>query len=99
MQPINYRSQPVLFRNNSAIKLEMKAQEIRDLSEKERQEKVSDLSQEIFNLRFQLATGKIENPSRLKSLRRDIARIKTIQREVEGDAPKNPVEEKKEEKK
>ena len=73
----------------------MKAQEIRDLSEKERQEKVSDLSQEIFNLRFQLATGKIENPSRLKSLRRDIARIKTIQREVGGGAPKKAVEEKK----
>ena len=77
----------------------MKAQEIRDLSEKERQEKATDLGQEIFNLRFQLATGKIENPSRLKSLRRDIARIKTIQREVEGGAPKKAVEEKKEEKK
>tara|TARA_Y100001934_G_scaffold232433_1_gene281216 strand:+ start:228 stop:461 length:234 start_codon:yes stop_codon:yes gene_type:complete len=77
----------------------MKAQEIRDLAEKERQEKVSDLSQEIFNLRFQLATGKIENPSRLKSLRRDIARIKTIQREVGEDASKKAVEEKKEEKK
>ena len=77
----------------------MKAQEIRDLAEKERQEKVSDLSQEIFNLRFQLATGKIENPSRLKSLRRDIARIKTIQREFGGGAPKKAVEEKKEEKK
>ena len=76
----------------------MKAQEIRDLAEKERQEKVSDLSQEIFNLRFQLATGKIENPSRLKSLRRDIARIKTIQREVEAGAPKKAVEEKKKEK-
>mgnify|MGYP001248879941 CR=1 FL=1 len=73
----------------------MKAQEIRDLAEKERQEKMSDLSQEIFNLRFQLATGKIENPSRLKSLRRDIARIKTIQREVEEGAPKKAVEEKK----
>ena len=99
MQPTNCRSQPVLFRNNSAIKLEMKAQEIRDLAEKERQEKVSDLSQEIFNLRFQLATGKIENPSRLKSLRRDIARIKTIQREVGGSEPKKAVEEKKEERK
>ena len=66
----------------------MKAQEIRDLSEKERQEKVADLGQEIFNLRFQLATGKIENPSRLKSLRRDIARIKTIQGEVKVVSPK-----------
>ncbi|MZH04846.1 MAG: 50S ribosomal protein L29 [Nitrospinae bacterium] len=76
----------------------MKAQEIRDLTEKERQEKVTDLNQEIFNLKFQLATGKIENPSRLKSLRRDIARIKTIQREAGEGAPR-PVEEKKEEKK
>ena len=77
--------------------MQMKAQEIKDLTEKERQEKVADLSEEIFNLRFQLATGKIENPSRLKSLRRDIARIKTIQRKKEG-TPK-PVEEKKEENK
>tara|TARA_B100000686_G_scaffold196075_1_gene202965 strand:+ start:2382 stop:2615 length:234 start_codon:yes stop_codon:yes gene_type:complete len=77
----------------------MKAQEIRDLAEKERQEKVSDLSQEIFNLRFQLATGKIENPSRLKSLRRDLARVKTIQRELAGGEPRKAVEEEKEEKK
>tara|TARA_B100000686_G_scaffold202535_1_gene209486 strand:+ start:874 stop:1104 length:231 start_codon:yes stop_codon:yes gene_type:complete len=76
----------------------MKAQEIRDLSEKERKEKATDLGQEIFNLRFQLATGKIENPSRLKSLRRDIARIKTIQREV-GDGPPQLAADKKEEKK
>ena len=73
----------------------MKAQEIRDLSDKERQEKVTDLGQEIFNLRFQLATGKIENPSRLKSLRRDIARIKTMQREL-GDGLSQPAGEKKE---
>ena len=75
----------------------MKAQEIRDLSEKERQEKVVDLGQEIFNLRFQLATGKIENPSRLKSLRRDIARIKTIQKES-GEGEAKPEEEKEEKK-
>ena len=76
----------------------MKAQEIRDLSEKERQEKVTDLGQEIFNLRFQLATGKIENPSRLKSLRRDVARIKTIQREAKVNSPQ-PAKETSEEKK
>ena len=76
----------------------MKAQEIRDLSEKERQEKVTDLGQEIFNLRFQLATGKIENPSRLKSLRRDVAKIKTIQREAKDDSPQ-PAKEVSEEKK
>jgi large subunit ribosomal protein L29 len=76
----------------------MKAQEIRDLSEKERQNKVADLGQEIFNLRFQLATGKIENPSRLKSLRRDVARIKTVQQEEKVDSPK-PVRVTSEEKK
>ena len=67
----------------------MKTQEIRDLSEKEREDKLTDLGQEIFNLRFQLATGKIENPSRLKSLRRDIARIKTIQREAVDEVSKS----------
>lgn len=60
----------------------MKASEVRDLSEKERQEKVDDLEQEFFNLKFQLATGKIENPGRLRLMRRDIARIKTIQKEA-----------------
>ena len=59
----------------------MKVEEIRALSEKEREEKIVDFSQEIFNLRFQLATGKIENPSRLRGLRRDIARLKTVKRE------------------
>jgi large subunit ribosomal protein L29 len=76
----------------------MKAQEIRDLSKKERKDKIIDLGQEIFNLRFQLATGKIENPSRLKILRRDIARIKTIESEVKVDSPK-PTKETSEEKK
>ena len=61
----------------------MKAQETRELTEKERLEKISDLSQEYFNLRFQLATGKIENPGRLKFIRRDIARLKTIVKETE----------------
>lgn len=56
----------------------MKMQEIRELSEKEREEKLADLQEEYFNLKFQLATGKIEDPGRLKHMRRDIARIKTL---------------------
>ena len=60
----------------------MKASEVRDLSDKERQEKIDDLQQEFFNLKFQLATGKIENPGRLRLMRRDIARIKTIQKQI-----------------
>ena len=65
----------------------MKPSEIRDLSEKEREEKIQDLEEELFNLRFQVATGKIENPGRLRLIRRDIARIKTIQRETAAGQP------------
>ncbi|MCH8156414.1 MAG: 50S ribosomal protein L29 [Nitrospinae bacterium] len=74
----------------------MKAQDIRELSGKERGEKIDDLRQEFFNLKFQLATGKMENPSRLKHIRRDIARIKTILRETVGEEskPAEPVKEK-----
>ena len=64
------------------VRQSMKAQDIRELSAKEREEKIDDLRQEFFNLKFQLATGKIENPSRLKFIRRDIARIKTVRREA-----------------
>ncbi len=63
----------------------MKASEVRELSDKERQEKIDDLQQEFFNLKFQLATGKIENPGRLRLMRRDIARIKTIQKELAAE--------------
>ena len=59
----------------------MKATEVRELTDKERLEKMNDLSQEYFNLKFQLATGKNETPGRLKLIRRDIARFKTIIRE------------------
>ena len=62
----------------------MKTSEIRELSDKERQDKTRDFQEEIFNLRFQLATGKIENPSRLRALRRDIARIKTVVKELQA---------------
>ena len=64
----------------------MKTTEIRDLSEKEMEERVQDLEEELFNLRFQIATGKIENPGRIRHIRRDIARIKTIQLEEEHKA-------------
>ncbi|MEE9499147.1 MAG: 50S ribosomal protein L29 [Nitrospinaceae bacterium] len=56
----------------------MKIQDIKELSEKEREEKLSDLREEYFNLKFQMAMGKIENPGRLKYMRRDIARIMTL---------------------
>lgn len=59
----------------------MKSQEIRELSDKELEDKLSDLEEEQFNLKFQLATGKIQNPGGIVHLRRDIARVKTIQNE------------------
>ncbi|MCF8721733.1 50S ribosomal protein L29 [Nitrospina gracilis] len=64
----------------------MKMKEIRELSEKEREEKLADLEEEYFNLKFQLATGKIENPGRMKHMRRDIARIKTLRGELKQSA-------------
>ncbi len=61
----------------------MKAKEIRQMSDKELNEKLVDLKNELFNLRFQLATGQLDNPMRIKAVRKDIARVKTIMRERE----------------
>ncbi len=75
----------------------MKSSEVRELPEKEREEKVRDYEEEIFNLRFQMATGKIENPGRIRIIRRDIARIKTIQREIAATAQEDATDTKSEE--
>jgi len=60
----------------------MKTSVIRDLSLDEMEQKASDLKEELFNLRFQHEIGQLENPQRLKQIKHDIARIKTIIREV-----------------
>ena len=60
----------------------MKTSEIRELSPEEMQQKVDDLRQELFNLNFQHGSGQLENPQKLKQNKRDIARLKTIIREV-----------------
>jgi large subunit ribosomal protein L29 len=59
----------------------MKASELRDLSDEELRRKVRELQEELFNLRFQLATGQIENVGRIRTVRRDIARLKTVQQQ------------------
>jgi len=59
----------------------MKAAELRDLSDEELRGKLRELQEELFNLRFQLATGQIENVSRIRTVRRDIARLKTVQQQ------------------
>lgn len=61
----------------------MKASEIREMNLDEMQRKVSDLKEELFNLRFQHEIGQLENPNKMKQTRRDIAQVKTIIREVE----------------
>jgi len=61
----------------------MKAREIRDLTTEELHHRLEDLKDELFNLKFQLVTGQLDNPMRIKQVRKDIARVKTIMRERE----------------
>jgi large subunit ribosomal protein L29 len=61
----------------------MKAKELRDLSEEELLEKAGALSQELFSLRFQKATGQLGNSSMIPKAKRELARVKTILRELE----------------
>lgn len=61
----------------------MKASEIRDMSVEEMNEKLSGLKEELFALRFQLAVNQLDNTARLKAVKKDIARIKTVLRENE----------------
>lgn len=61
----------------------MKAKEIRDLTTTEIESNVKELKEELFNLRFQLATGQLENTARIKVVRKTIARMKTTIRERE----------------
>lgn len=64
----------------------MKASEIRELSVDELELKIKELKEELFQLRFQHAIHQLDNPMRLKAVKKDIARIKTVlrQRELEN---------------
>ena len=59
----------------------MKAKELRSASEAELTQALTDSMEELFNLRFQQATDRIENPGRMRQIRKDIARMKTVMRE------------------
>jgi large subunit ribosomal protein L29 len=61
----------------------MKSKDIRNLTTEEIESKINGLKAELFNLRFQAATGQLENPARIRQVRKDIARAKTILRERE----------------
>jgi large subunit ribosomal protein L29 len=66
----------------------MKAKEIRELTDAEAQAKLRDLRQELFNLRLQQQTARLERPSRLREVRRDIARVQTIlNQRLNAEAP------------
>jgi large subunit ribosomal protein L29 len=59
----------------------MKPAEIRELDSEDLHTRIAELSEELFNLRFQLATGQLDNHRRMRLVRRDIARIRTVLRE------------------
>ena len=67
----------------------MKASEIRELTTEELQTKLKTLKEELFNLRFQLAINQLENPTRIKAVKKDIARVLTVIREQELKSSKN----------
>jgi large subunit ribosomal protein L29 len=64
--------------------MKTRAQDLRDLSNDELQAKAVELKKELFNLRVQQAMGQIENPMRLRTLRKDIAKAKTVLKEKHG---------------
>lgn len=62
----------------------MKIQELRDMSAEDLKKKENDLREDLFKLKFQHGIRQLENPARLAQLRKDIARIKTVQTEQAG---------------
>jgi len=66
----------------------VKAKNLRDLSNDELSGKISELKEELFNLRFQLATGQLENPMRIREVKKTIARTQTVIRRRELEASK-----------
>jgi large subunit ribosomal protein L29 len=64
----------------------LKANKIKELTPQELNEKMIELKNELFNLRFQLATGQLDNPMKIKAIKKDIARVNTILRQKEIQA-------------
>ncbi len=73
----------------------MKIKEINELNKSEIELSLEDASEELYNLRFQHATHQLDNPLRLRGVRREIARLKTVLREYELDIRKEKSHEKK----
>ena len=66
----------------------MTAAELKKLDASELQKKLADLKEELFNLRFQLAINQLENPMRISAVKKDIARVSTVLRQIELEAQK-----------
>jgi len=64
----------------------LKANKIKEMTSQELTEKMVELKNELFNLRFQLATGQLDNPMKIKAIKKDIARVNTILRQKEIQA-------------
>jgi large subunit ribosomal protein L29 len=67
----------------------VKARELKEMSEAELRQKEKEVTEELFNLKFQHATGQLENTQRLPQVRKDLARVKTVLREKEIAAAKS----------
>jgi large subunit ribosomal protein L29 len=67
----------------------LRPRELRDLTDDELDQRLSERRQELFNLRFQSATGALENPARLRLAKREIARILTVRHEREASLEKH----------
>lgn len=63
----------------------LKAHELRELTDEELESKLHELKEELFSLRFKRTTGNIQNPLRLRTIGKDIAKVKTIQRERKSE--------------
>ena len=66
----------------------MTATELKKLDASELSKKLADLKEELFNLRFQLAINQLENPMRINAVKKDIARVSTVLRQIELEAQK-----------
>jgi large subunit ribosomal protein L29 len=62
----------------------MKVNDLRMMNEEELQAKEKELKQELFNLKFQLHTGRLENSAKLSAIKKDVARVKTLLQEKKG---------------
>src|SRR5699024_1423283 len=83
LQHTNYLLKQSLLNVKKLVVKSMKAKEIRELTTAEIEVNVKEMKEELFNLRFQLATGQLENTARIKDVKRSIARLKTVVRERE----------------